>query len=117
MKFLLCFVCCASHASDLCLMLSPTEEAALTRAQQQARKGEQANNSDTLRLDGIIYSHPKSWTIWLNGRAIKAGESVDTFRIINVTPESVEMIWSPKQDQHHQICLKPNETFQRKSQE
>lgn len=114
MKILIfCIIVCVTYASDLCLMLSPEEEAALTHAQDRARKGGgQTKNFSTLRLDGIIYIHQKSWTIWLNGRAIKAGESVDTLRILNVTPESVEVIWSPKPDQHHQISLKPNEVFQ-----
>lgn len=110
--FPLCLICCATHASDICLMLSPAEEAALMWAQDQARKGKQIKNPNNLRLDGIIYSHQTSWTIWLNGRSIKAGESVDALRILKVTPESVEVIWSPKPDQHHQICLKPNEVFQ-----
>ncbi len=108
-----CFVCGVANASDLCIMLSPAEEAALMRAQEQARKsGGQAKNPHALRLDGIIYTHQKSWTIWLNGRSIKAGEFVDAFRILNVTPESVEVIWIPKADQRHQLCLKPNEVFQ-----
>ena len=111
--FIFYFACGVANASDLCVMLSPTEEAALIRAQEQGRKrGGQAKNLRTLRLDGIIYTHQKSWTIWLNGRSIKAGEFVDAFRILNVTPESVEVIWIPKADQRHQLCLKPNEVFQ-----
>ena len=116
-SFILCLVCCVAHASDLCLMLSKAEEAALIQAQEKARKGNrgQAKSPETLRLDGIIYSHQKSWTIWLNGRSIKPGQVVDALRIVNVTPESVEVIWSPKPNQHHQVCLKPNEVFQTSS--
>jgi hypothetical protein len=103
----------AACASDLCVMLSPTEEAALALAEDQAQKnGGQTQNPGTLRLDGIIYSHQKSWTIWLNGRSIKAGEPTEMLRILNVTPSYVEMVWNPKTDQRHQICLKPNEVFQ-----
>ena len=98
----------ATHASEMSLMLSSTEEAALIQAQDRAR----TSNPNGLRLNGIIYSHPTSWTIWINGRPIKAGEVVETFNILKVTPDSVEMIWAPKPDQHHQIFLKPNEVFQ-----
>lgn len=111
--FICCFVCGVAIASDLCMMLSPAEEAALIRAQEQSRKsGGQAQNPHTLRLDGIIYTHQKSWTVWLNGRSIKAGEFVDAFHILNVTPEFIEVIWIPKPEQRHQLCLKPNEVFQ-----
>lgn len=106
-RILLGFLGTAIQASDMSLMLSPTEEAALTQAQDQARTG----NPNCLRLNGIIYSHPTSWTIWINGRPIKAGETAEGFHILKVTPDAVEMIWSPKPDQHHQICLKPNEVF------
>jgi hypothetical protein len=100
-------------ASDLCLMLTPEEETAITYAQQQADKGGKYTKIPTsLRLDGIIYSDPESWVIWLNGRSIRAGESVDSIRILKVTPEAVTLIWFPKPDQGHQICLKPNGSFQ-----
>ncbi len=112
LKISLCFLWVTTYASDVTLMLSPTEEAALTRAQDQARTNKDTKNSNMLRLNGIIYTHPTSWTIWINGRPIKAGEAVETLQILKVTPDSVEVIWSPKPDQHHQICLKPNEVFQ-----
>ena len=109
MKILIfCFMGFVTYASDLCVMLSPVEEGALIRAQERAC---QVKDSATLRLDGIIYTHQESWTIWLNGRSIKAGESVDTLHILKVTPESVEVIWNPKLGQRHQISLKPNEIF------
>jgi len=91
-------------------MLSSTEEAALAQAQARAQK--ETRSSNTLRLDGIIYTDPASWTIWVNSRPIKAGETVETFHILKVTPDFVEMIWSPKPNQRHQVCLKPNEEFQ-----
>ena len=111
---ILWFVCCACNGSDLCLMLSASEEAALMRAQEQARKGNSGLpiNSIKLRLDGIIYTNQKSWTIWLNGRSIKPGQKVDALRILSVTPESVELIWCPRPGETHQICLRPNEVFQ-----
>ena len=95
-------------------MLSASEEAALMRAQEQARKGNSGLpiNSIKLRLDGIIYTNQKSWTIWLNGRSIKPGQKVDALRILSVTPESVELIWCPRPGETHQICLRPNEVFQ-----
>lgn len=108
LKIPLCFLGAVIQASEISLMLSPAEEAALTQAQDQAR----AKNANTLRLNGIIYTDPTSWTIWINGRPIKAGETVETLRILKVTPDSVDMIWSPTPDQHHQISLKPNEEFQ-----
>ena len=108
LKIPLCFLGAAIQASEISLMLSPTEEAALTQAQDQNR----TKNANTLRLNGIIYTGPTSWTIWLNGRPIKAGEAVETLRILKVTPDSVDMIWNPTLDQQHQICLKPNEEFQ-----
>lgn len=111
-KIPLCFLWTAAQASEMSLMLSPTEEAALTQAQEQARTGKEAKNPNRLRLNGIIYSHPTSWTIWINSRPIKTGEMIEALQILKVTPDSVEMIWSPKPDQHHQICLKPNEVFQ-----
>jgi hypothetical protein len=67
---------------------------------------------ESLRLDGIIYSHQKSWTIWLNGRSIKPGQKVEALRIVKVTPEVVELIWSPNPGEYHQISLRPNEVFQ-----
>ena len=94
-------------------MLSAEEEAALARAQEQARKGKSGQQvPSALRLDGIIYSHPNSWAIWLNGRFIKAHEPVEALRILKVTPEFVEMAWNPAPGQSYQIILKPNETFQ-----
>lgn len=113
MKMLLFFLICrAIQASDLCLMLNPEEEAALAHAEEQARKGgTQSKNPHALRLDGIIYSHPKSWTIWINGRSIKAGDSMDTLRILHVTPESVEGVWTPSAGQNYPFSLKPNEVF------
>lgn len=101
-----------AQASDMSLMLSPTEESALTHAQELAQTSKKNKNSNTLHLNGIIYTHQTSWTIWINGRPIKAGEVVETLQILKVTPDSVELIWSPQPDQHHQICLKPNEVFQ-----
>lgn len=112
LKILLCFLGMTIQASEISLMLSPAEEAALAQAQDQARTHKEAKNSDTLRLNGIIYTDPTSWTIWINGRPIKAGETVETLRILKVTPDFVDMIWSPAPNQHHQICLKPNEEFQ-----
>ena len=113
MKYLLFpLMCCATHASDLCIMLSSTEEEAIKTALEQAQNRGQIKGGTQIRLDGIIYTNPSSWTIWLNGRAVKAGESSPTFHILNVTPNSVELIWSPKPDQRHQVCLKINEAFQ-----
>lgn len=108
LKIPVCFLWTTIQASNMSLMLSPTEEAALTKAQDQARTG----NPHCLRLNGIVYSHPTSWTIWINGHPIKAGEVVEGFHILKVTPDAVEMIWSPKPDQHHQIYLKLNEVFE-----
>jgi hypothetical protein len=103
-----------THASPMSLMLSPVEEAALAHAQDQARINKGTKNANILRLNGIIYTHPTSWTIWINGRPIKAGEVVEALQILKVTSDSVELIWTPKPDQHHHICLKPNEVFQNK---
>ena len=112
LKISLCFLCTATCISAMSLMLSPIEEAALTHAQDQAQAKRKSKNSNTLRLNGIIYTHPTSWTIWINGHPIKAGEVVEAFQILKVTSDSVELIWNPKPDQHHHICLKPNEVFQ-----
>lgn len=105
---------CIVNASDLCIMLSSTEEAALIRAQEQAKMGErgQGANPINLRLDGIIYTDQNSWTIWLNGRTIKPGQKIDALRIVKVTPESVELMWYPKRGEHHQISLRLNEAYQ-----
>lgn len=112
LKFFLCLLWTATHASDMSLMLSPIEEAALTHAQEQARTSKEIKKSNILHLNGIIYTHPTSWTVWINGRPIKAGEVVEALQILKVTPDSVEMIWRARSGQHHQICLKPNEVFQ-----
>lgn len=115
MKVLIfCLMACVVNASDLCIMLSSTEQEALTRAQEQAQMGERGHGTNpvNLRLDGIIYTDQKSWTIWLNGRSIKSGQRIDALRIVKVTPESVELIWCPKPGEHHQISLRPNEVFQ-----
>lgn len=115
MKIILLYIgllSCATHACDICIMLSQAEQAAIKTALENAKGEKQANKQNSVRLDGIIYSDKDSWTIWINGSPIKSGESFDDLRILNVTPDSVEIIWSPNPDQHHQICLKPNETFQ-----
>lgn len=111
---ILYFFCFATYGSDICLMLSPAEEGALTRAQEQSHlRGEKAlKNSEKLRLDGIIFSHQNSWTIWLNGRSIKQGQKIDSLRIVAVTPEVVDLVWYPKPGETHQISLRPNEVFQ-----
>lgn len=96
-------------------MLSPQEEADILRAQKQGDKGgKYTKNPTSLRLDGIIYSHSKAWAIWLNGRSIRAGETSESIHILKVTPESVDMIWTPKPEQRHQIHLKLNSSFQSK---
>jgi len=115
MKFVtFCLICCAAIASDLSLMLTPEEESALTQAEEKASKNADAIKQapHALRLDGIIYNHSKSWTIWLNGRPIKAGESINRLHILNVTPESVEIVWCPKPDQRYRILLRPCDIFQ-----
>ncbi|MBX9804626.1 MAG: hypothetical protein K2Y18_02605 [Alphaproteobacteria bacterium] len=111
-RLLFCLMICSAQASDLCLMLSSTEEEAIKTALEQAQNRGQIKGATQVRLDGIIYTNPTSWTIWLNGRVLKAGETSSIFRILKVTPNSVELIWSPKPDQHHQVCLKINEAFQ-----
>lgn len=116
--FLLCFVSFATYGSDISLMLSPAEEGALTRAQEQShKKGDKdVKNSEKLRLDGIIFSHQNSWTIWLNGRSIKQGQKIDTLRIVMVTPDTVDLVWCPKPGgESYEISLKPNEVFQASS--
>jgi hypothetical protein len=72
----------------------------------------QGGKLTNLRLDGIIYTNQNSWTIWVNGRSIKPGQKVDAFRIVKVTPESVELIWCPTRGDHHQVSLRPNEAYQ-----
>jgi hypothetical protein len=110
---ILTFLFNTCYALDGSLMLSSTEEDALTQAQQQAKistKGQEIKHT-SLRLDGIIYSHQKSWTIWLNGRPIKAGQKIDKLQIKKVTPDTVELIWSPSSDHSYSVCLKTNEVF------
>jgi hypothetical protein len=115
LKYIIFF--CLGHmgfASDLSIMLSPAERSALVRAQDQAKlilKGKECSIS-SLRLDGIVYSHQKSWIIWINGRAIKPGQKIQSIRILKVTPDFVEIVWSPKVEEHYQICLKLNEVFE-----
>jgi len=108
------FFCCAGHCAELSIMLSASEEAAIIRAQEQARTGNKGPGptSGSLRLDGIIYSHQNSWTVWLNGHVIKPGQKIETIRIVKVTPDTVDLIWSPNPGEYHQISLKPNEVFQ-----
>ena len=112
-KLILLMMCSTVQASDLCLMLSPVEEAAISRAQEKAQGigSGQTQKQISMRLDGIIYTHEKSWTIWINGRAIKSGQKVEGLRILKVTPDFIEAIWSPKPDEHYEIFLKPNEVF------
>ena len=107
-------LCCATQASEPTIMLSPAEEAALIQAQERAHEvaNGKTKSSESLRLEGIIYSHEKSWTIWINGRSIKPGHKLATLRILTVTPESVEMIWSPRPGERYQVFLGPNEVFQ-----
>ena len=112
--FVLYIVCFATYGSDISLMLSPAEEGALIRAQEQSQiKGDNlVKSSEKLRLDGIIYSHQNSWTIWLNGRSIKQGQKIDDLRIVTVTPDTVDLVWCPKSGESHKISLRPNEVFQ-----
>jgi hypothetical protein len=107
---ILWLVCRAVGATDICLMLSPSEEAALSQAQEQAEKigNPKSRVTGTIRLDGIVFKDPENWTIWVNGRAIKSGQTNPDFQILKVTPDQVEMIWT-KNGESHQISLKPNE--------
>lgn len=98
-------------SSDICLMLSPSEKLAVSQARVQAHREAEAHNSKLLCLNGIIYTDEGSWTIWINGRSLKPGEYVDGIRILNVTPDSVEVLWTPKPQQQHQIVLRPNQIF------
>ena len=103
--------CKTVWSADICLMLTPSERIAVSQAQAQAHKQTEAHNSRRLCLNGIIYTNEGSWTIWINGRSIKPGEYVDGIRILNVTPDSVEIVWKPKPQQQHQIILRPGQIF------
>jgi hypothetical protein len=94
-------------------MLSPVEENALLRAQKQGgnEKTAHAQRNELLRLDGIIYNHQTSWTIWLNGRSVKPGQKLENLRIVKVTPYTVDLIWNPNPGTYHQVCLKPSESY------
>lgn len=107
----LCEVC---YATDFSLMLSAVEEDALNIAQKRAQSAinKQVTDPTSLRLDGIVYNHQKSWTIWINGELIRPGLKYNTIRIIKVTSEMVELIWNPSPEVSHQVCLRPNEVFQ-----
>jgi hypothetical protein len=98
----------------LSILFSPEENAAIARALDTHKK---SKISYKLCLNGIIYTNQKSWTIWLNGQLIKTGQSLETLRllkvrIVKVTPESVEVLWTPKPNHSHHVCLKLNETVQ-----
>ena len=113
--FIFCLYGAVIYASELSLMLSPVEENALLRAQKQGRneKKAHAQGNELLRLDGIIYNHQTSWTIWLNGRSIKPGQKLENLRIVKVTPYAVDLIWNPNPGTYHQVCLKPSESYYR----
>ncbi len=109
--FLGILFCGAAWSSDICLMLNPSEKIAVSQAHAQAHRQAEAHNSNMLCLNGIIYTDESSWTIWINGRSIKPGEYVDGIRILTVSPDSVEIVWTPKLRQQHQIVLRPNQIF------
>lgn len=111
--FIFCLFGAFIYASELSIMLSPVEEDALLRAQKQAGNNKKGyvQRDELLRLDGIIYNHQTSWTIWLNGRSIKPGQKVENLRIIKVTPYKVDLIWNPSPGAFHQVCLKPSESY------
>ena len=99
------------HASDICLLLDALEEKALLQAQQTNQRAYNARKPASLRLNGIIFRDESSWMIWLNGRPLKSGETIENIRILVVKPESVELIWNPCPGQSHHITLRPNEEF------
>ena len=63
-----------------------------------------------LFLGGIIYSSPKSWVVWLNGKRYGAGESSQGIEFQKVTPSSVELIWE-YEGKHHTVVLSTNQTY------
>ncbi|MBM3468806.1 MAG: hypothetical protein FJX71_05185 [Alphaproteobacteria bacterium] len=105
------FVCFVAYGSDICLMLSPTDEVALKEAYKEAQNFLKTTNLNTLHLGGIIYHNQDSWTVWVNGQPLQAGHRYDSFRVLKVTPDFVEMIWIPKANDLHQILLRPNEVY------
>jgi hypothetical protein len=100
-----------TRAADICLLLSPFEEAAIRQALDKRNLPKKHLPPSSLRLNGIIFNNETFWTIWLNDQAISYGENVKDFRIIRVTDQNVELLWTVDDETHHQIILRAGETF------
>jgi hypothetical protein len=68
-----------------------------------------------LYLSSILYSGPKDWTIWVNGRPISPNEELQSIQVTAITPDYVELLVPLSAQGMRPVRLAPNQTFIAKS--
>lgn len=63
-----------------------------------------------LHLSGIVWAGPGDWTVWLNGRAVRPGETAALYSITQVDARRVvlDVAWG---ESTKVVQLEPNQTF------
>jgi hypothetical protein len=79
--------------------------------------GDAKNRMDTgiekadLYLSSILYSGPKDWTIWINGRRIGPNDEFQALQVTAITPNYVELLIPLSAQGMRPVHLGPNQTF------
>lgn len=85
-----------------------------SREDGEEREDDAVENA-TLYVSTILYMGPDSWTVWINGKPIAAGQEIKSFEITAVDPTSVELLVPLSAQGMRPIRLSPNQTFVAKS--
>jgi hypothetical protein len=65
----------------------------------------------TLFLSTILYAGPNDWTIWINGAPVSANQGFKSFQVVEITPNSVDLLVPLSAQGMRPVHLQPNQTF------
>ena len=65
----------------------------------------------TLFLSTILYAGPNDWTIWINGSPVSANQGFKSFKVTEITPNSVDLLVPLSAQGMRPVHLQPNQTF------
>ncbi|MHB1207026.1 MAG: hypothetical protein ACYCZX_15760 [Rhodospirillaceae bacterium] len=75
------------------------------------KKEDRAIEDASLYLSTIIYVSPQEWTIWLNGKPINSGDEFQSFKVVDISPSSVQLLVPLSAQGMIPVRLGPNQTF------
>jgi hypothetical protein len=69
--------------------------------------------SPDIHLGAVLYYGPDDWSVWLQGTRWTPGTEHPGLRIIGVSPNRVEMLWTPAAGAPERpVTLRPYQTYQ-----